>query len=445
MYQSNTDLVGADLASAVANLDGEYTPMLRASLDAQANALGASREVLQPYAAPDPYGDGRVVAAEILAVAEGVIAITIEQPRARVANSPSSRPLPSTLTLYGIGTSDISPLVAAVAKELSDRFECDLLPHRYKSDRFDALVENGMTPTAAPTDEEATGASLLADPAVRRAALSVATSAGGLLVGDLSKQLDPPDRQRADDIRDELEATGLIKAEFVVICSRNASQVLRAPSRDALTAASAAGTMCACGRELTDERIESAVNLDELGRTLLNGSRWMSVLLIQTLHSLGIEYESMLIDQKSGGDEMDCFADISGELCLFELKDKEFSLGNAYSFGAKVGIHKPRHAIIVTTAHVGNDAKEHFQLSQSAGRNERFAAGAPSAITYVEGLADLAPSLEQLVDSIYTNDAGQALHGCLPFAGVSATSVLSALRQQAQRIDQMQRTEPNVA
>ena len=74
----------------------------------------------------------------------------------------------------------------------------------------------------------------------------------------------------------------------------------------------------------------------------------MSVLLIQAIHSLGINYEAMLIEQKSGGDEMDCFADISGELCLFELKDKEFSLGNAYSFGAKVGIHKPAHAIIVT-------------------------------------------------------------------------------------------------
>lgn len=68
----------------------------------------------------------------------------------------------------------------------------------------------------------------------------------------------------------------------------------------------------------------------------------MSVLLIETLNSLGIPYDAMLVWQKSNGDEMDCFADVSGEVCLFELEDKEFSLGNAYSFGGEGGNSQAR-------------------------------------------------------------------------------------------------------
>jgi hypothetical protein len=84
-----------------------------------------------------------------------------------------------------------------------------------------------------------------------------------------------------------------------------------------------AGLNCACGRDIREERTEEALSLARLGRQLPDGSRWLSLLVMEELHHRGIECERMLIEQKSGGDEMDCFADISGELVLFELKDKE--------------------------------------------------------------------------------------------------------------------------
>jgi hypothetical protein len=124
------------------------------------------------------------------------------------------------------------------------------------------------------------------------------------------------------------------------------------------------GLKCACGRDIREERVEEAMSLAPLGRRLLDGSRWLSLLVMEELHNRGVEYERMLIEQKSGGDEMDCFADISGELVLLELKDKEFSLGNAYSFGAKIGITRPQMSVIVTTAHVGGDAKDHFRRAE---------------------------------------------------------------------------------
>jgi len=86
---------------------------------------------------------------------------------------------------------------------------------------------------------------------------------------------------------------------------------------------------------------------------LLDKSRWLSILVYNELIQSGIDPDRVLIEAALGGDEVDCVADISGEVALFELKDKEFNLREAYSFGAKVGIIKPRHAVVVTSSHIG--------------------------------------------------------------------------------------------
>ncbi len=222
-----------------------------------------------------------------------------------------------------------------------------------------------MTSPSPPPGEEIAAAKTLTDEALRRAALAIASS-GGLLQRDIPKQLQPEDQNRSEEIVQALRDLGVVDSDLVVICSRGSTQVARVPDQEALERAATAGMRCACGRAILDETAEEALEISSLGRRLLDGSWWMSVLLMERLRELGIDYDSMLLEQKSGGDELDCFADLSGELALSELKDKEFSLGNAYSFGAKIGIHRPQHAVVVTTSHVGNDAKEHFRRSQDA-------------------------------------------------------------------------------
>lgn len=151
-------------------------------------------------------------------------------------------------------------------------------------------------------------------------------------------------------------------------------------------------------------------------------------MLMEEFQALGIGAESLLVEHTSGSDEMDCFADVSGELCLFELKDKEFSLGSAYSFGAKIGIHHPSQAVVVTTAHVGNDAKEHFKKAQPSEDFDRF--GRPretSKIRYFEGIETLRGDLQGLVEGIYMSDAAVILKRALPHASMDAESVVRGL------------------
>jgi hypothetical protein len=276
------------------------------------------------------------------------------------------------------------------------------------------------------------GARLLGDAATRRAALAIASS-GGLLVGDLPKQLQEQDRDRSDQIMEEMKSTGLIASEMVVICNRNSSQVARVPSADAINEMADRGLRCACGRDIREERAEEALALTDLGRTLITGSRWMTILLMDELIRIGIEPEHILIEQTAGGDEMDCFADISGELCLFELKDKEFNLGNAYSFGAKIGIYRPEYPVVVTSAYVGTDAKDHFDRAQMTERAERQPGrrGAQRPIHYIEGIDQLRTGMASLAERIYRKDAAHVLRSALPLASVDPGSLLASLARAA--------------
>jgi hypothetical protein len=116
--------------------------------------------------------------------------------------------------------------------------------------------------------------------------------------------------------------------------------------------------------------------------------------------------DAILVEQMVGTDEIDCLAKISGELVLFELKDKEFNLGSAYSFGAKIGIIKPRYPVIVTSEHVGNDAKEHFIRAGVSGVSRTGVyidrVDERDEISYVEGVEKA--GIEELVSRIYKAD-----------------------------------------
>jgi hypothetical protein len=259
-------------------------------------------------------------------------------------------------------------------------------------------------------------------------------SSGGLLVRDLPKQLPAETSEQVERVREGLEGRGLIDAEIVVVCTKTQAQIARAPSREVLQQMSAQGVKCACGRAIAEERIEEALTITDLGRALLDGNRWLTLLLLQELQQVGVPLDQTLIDQQVGGDEVDCLANISGELAFFELKDKDFALGNAYSFGAKIGIIQPQHSVIFSTHKIGGDAREHFERARLARKPdpEDWRLGEPlPEIRYIEGLDELRTGVQELATSIYRGDALRILARVLPLAALDPAPTLSALEQQA--------------
>ena len=246
---------------------------------------------------------------------------------------------------------------------------------------------------------------------------------------DLARQLPQEERTRTDDLREALTTSGLIDSKIVVICSKTQGQTARAPSREILEELSAKGLKCACGRPITTERVEEALTLSDRARNMLDKSRWLTVVLVQSLLRFGIPLDHILVEQAVGGDEIDCLANISGELVLFELKDKEFNLGNAYSFGAKIGILQPTRAVIVSTEHVGGDAKEHFkraQLAETSRSRPHYGEGPATEIQYIEGIGNLTERLDEVLGEIFDVDARRIVSEVLPLAFPDPTAVIQA-------------------
>ncbi len=426
MYAADVAEVPADLDSALAELGADYRRVLDHGIEAQAEALGLPRELLRGHVAGHSSADTVVRFAELLGTPVGVMGVYASEPR---SGRGSAR-----LQLYGIGSHEIAQLLYGLASALSERYDIELSPNRYESARFEQLLQTGARAISAPSADQLDAARLLADPAVRSVAHAIAASGSGLLGSEVPEQLETAGRARAEKIRATLESAGLASAELVVTCTRSESQILRVPSRGALETMAEAGARCACGRPLLDESVEEVVMLSERGRGLLTSSRWMALLLVSNLHALGIEYAAMIVEQQPESAETDCFVDISGELCLFELKDGEFSLDDAYSLVAKLGRHKPEHTMVISTSPVDSDAREHLRRPQPSDEQEP-AAERRNAIAYLEGIDGIVVDLGSLIESIYASHSVGLLRHCLPFVTLDAASLVRALRAPLDAVD----------
>ncbi|MFG2477348.1 hypothetical protein [Streptomyces fagopyri] len=299
---------------------------------------------------------------------------------------------------------------------------------RPSSRRLRELDNGKPNPADIPTTEEGGAAEVLSEKSLRMLAIAIKSSKG-LLLGDAPKQIPPAERGRIDDLVDKLIVSGLIQTEIVIICAKTSAQINLIPSVDTFEHLDKAGVRCSCGRLLSAEKQEKALTITEFGRAMLDGNRWMSILVLRYLIKLGIPAANIRMEQIYSGEEVDCIAEIHGRIVLFELKDKEFNRGNAYSFGAKIGIFQPDVSVVITTERVGADARDHF-MARSAGsvrvrRPYRDSAEAES-VTFIEGL----PNLESGLDAVVTEVAKAALapkfRSALSFSNPVALALLSA-------------------
>jgi hypothetical protein len=434
-----------DAASLDGRLPEGFQPVIQPTRHLQASVFGAPVESVLPDRPNRPQtgggtGTGEALWTEIYSDGSCAVVLTLERGRARVRSVEGRAvvdPGLAKLNLHAIGPKVDPPALAAFEDLVSKTFEVHFAPHYYASTRFRELLEEGRTPAPDAEASELGAARAVADRSLRTLAIAIKSS-GGLLVGDLPKQLPADARDQTDSLRDKLRVHGFVAEESVIVCRKTQAQVARAPSPAVLTQLSLVGLRCGCGRPMAEEKTEEALTVTDRGRQMLDGSHWFSILLVDELRRLGVPSKSILVEQTQGGDEMDVLAEISGELVLFELKDKEFSLGNAYSFGAKIGIIRPDHSVIVTTDRVGNDARDHFKRAGDAQRRprhnspwERIESAEPpaEAVQYIEGLNSLRPRLEEIVSGIYAGDAQRILATSLGNSSIDASALVRHLSE----------------
>lgn len=160
-----------------------------------------------------------------------------------------------------------------------------------------------------------------------------------------------------NEILQKLLEIELMSKEFLITCKQNQHAICTVPSLEELKDKDS--LKCSvCGRSFLDETSSEIYSISEKGRKLINNSTWMSVWITECLIRHGIKKEKIQWNLEGNGEELDILVEDYNQKIFFELKDREFGIGDAYPFAFRVERYQGRLGIIATTDKVSVDAKK---------------------------------------------------------------------------------------
>lgn len=232
-------------------------------------------------------------------------------------------------------------------------------------------------------DVEKEGAFLLQDSTVRSFALRLA-------------QIQKIRASDAQDLDPEaLISHSIMRKEYLVSCKEDSHTITIVPNRMALQGGEFKCPVC--GRRLQDEIVHEIYLLTEQGRSLLKGSRWMSIWITELLKESGVDLSSLLWNIEVNGEELDIMLEMWGMRIFFELKDREFGLGDAYPFVYRVSRYDGDWGVVVTTERVAKDAR---RFLEEQGKYSTGTIGPVPHFELIEGEKEIPQEIKKLVNSL---------------------------------------------
>lgn len=140
-----------------------------------------------------------------------------------------------------------------------------------------------------------------------------------------------------ESITKPLLDNGLIRKEFLIRCRQDSRTLGTIAEKNRLETESGIDLHCTtCGRKFSEELIQEIFALTEDARALIAGNHWMTIWITDMLLNAGITKDNIKWNAAVGEDEMDLIVDVLGIRVFFELKDREFGLGDAYPFSFRI-------------------------------------------------------------------------------------------------------------
>jgi hypothetical protein len=190
-----------------------------------------------------------------------------------------------------------------------------------------------------------------------------------------------------DLLLNQLLIASLAKKECVCVCRKTHKILTVYDSYDCTIPIHLGKLQCAhCSRLYCDELLVNRYILSDLGASLLQNSKWMTIWISEILRSSGIDLSSMRWGAEGGEDEVDIVLHLFNKIIAFELKDRDFGLGDADKFVARCNRYSVQEGVIVTTTQITPEAKRY--LATYPGR---------VYITTIEGQEDVSLQLKQRV------------------------------------------------
>jgi hypothetical protein len=197
-----------------------------------------------------------------------------------------------------------------------------------------------------------------------------------LLVGsearNLILQLAQIGKVRAADAKlpptliEQLLGENLLSKEYLVVCRKDSRTLCQVTNIEDLNEVSGGKLVCpTCGRRFSEELVHEIFAGTEISKQLVTSSRWMTIWLTDLLVQAGLNKEAIAWSATAGDDEVDLMTDELGLRILFELKDREFGLGDAYPFAYRVERYGGNVGIVISTDKVSGEAEKFFQEQRS--------------------------------------------------------------------------------
>jgi hypothetical protein len=165
---------------------------------------------------------------------------------------------------------------------------------------------------------------------------------------------------------DELLAEQLLRKEYLVLCRKDSRTLCQVENLADLGTVSGGKLTCAtCGRKFSEEIVLEIYAGTDAGKRLMTSSRWMTVWLTDLLIQAGVARETIEWSATAGEDEIDIMTDALGLRLFFELKDREFGLGDAYPFAYRVDRYGGSLGVVVSTDKIAEEAEKFFQEQRS--------------------------------------------------------------------------------
>lgn len=194
---------------------------------------------------------------------------------------------------------------------------------------------------------------------------------------------------------------GLVRKEYLVLCRQDSHTICAIQDKTEIETGRGASFLCSiCGRAFRDELVQEIFALTDSGKRVLSGSRWMTIWVTELLIASGIARDQIAWNAVAGEDELDIMSDAVGPRTFFELKDREFGLGDAYPFAYRVTRYGGSFGVVVTMDRVAEEAKKFFT-------EQRPAMGV--RIETLEGQTGIETGIRTLVDRVSRTGVMQLL------------------------------------
>jgi len=313
----------------------------------------------------------------------------------------------TTLTDYVQILDEFSLAVAEAIRSSFDGrkiryMKLDWEPVSAERDLFDSLRERlaaeGIEPAfsrAELSPELSLGAQVLADKSARGLIRELSEAGFAREADVLTRRGRKEDEVRA--ALGSLKDAGLVVTEHLLTCRHSTAPLTRITDPAELENPIVGNLRCGkCNRTYNQELLSEGHSLSGLGQGLSRGNHWMTVWVAERLTELGAPLEAQYWNIEESGEEVDIILSFLGRLWIFELKDRDFSAGDAHPFNYRRVRYRADEAVIITTGKVMPDAKRVFE--DLSGGSRRGGAGGRGP-TFIEGLANVTPGLRDQFDT----------------------------------------------